>query len=63
MIKKEDLKGIRPILQTKKNPTVKDPVRFPKVIDEYENKSKRDFANSLSLEQQQLFSKMLDFVK
>jgi len=57
-----DLKGIRPILK-KKDPQVKDPVRFPKVILGYENKSKIDFAKSLELEQQQLYKQMIDFVK
>lgn len=60
---KEELKGIKPILKTKKEAKVKDPIRFPKVISGFEDQSKRDFAISLRLEQDQLFKQMLDFTK
>lgn len=36
---------------------VKDPVRFPKVIDVYENASKRAFKNSIELEIQHVKKK------
>ena len=57
-----DFKKIKPILQTKKKPKVTDPVRFPRVINNYEDQSKRDFAKSIHLEGMQLNKMMLDFI-
>lgn len=42
-------KKLKPVLNPK-NRKAKDPVRYPKVINGYENKSKRDFTKSLELE-------------
>ena len=58
---KEELKNIRPILK-KKDPQVKDPVRFPKIISIYENHSKKDFSESLKIEQEHLYSQMEKFI-
>ena len=41
---------------------VKDPVRYPKVINHYEDESKRDFKKSLQLEGNQLQKAMLEFI-
>ena len=45
-----DYKSLKPILKTKKNPQVKDPIRYPNVINGFENQSKRDFSKSLESE-------------
>lgn len=58
---KEELKNIRPILK-KKDTQVKDPVRFPNVINKFENQSKKDFSESLKIEQEHLYSQMDKFV-
>lgn len=58
---KEELKNIRPILK-KKNPIMRDPVRFPNVINGFENQSKKDFSESLKIEQEHLYSQMEKFV-
>ena len=42
---------------------VKDPPRFPLVIDPYENRSKRDFNMSLSLTLLKLTEQMNSFIK
>lgn len=62
MAKNIEYKNLKPILK-KKNPQVKDPVRFPNVINSFENQSKRDFASSLELELKQLHKTMLEFTK
>lgn len=54
---KIDFKNIKPILQPKKR-VAKDPVRFPKVINGFENKSKRDFNNYLNMEYKMLITEM-----
>jgi len=58
---KEELKNIRPILK-KKESRVTDPVRFPLVINGYEDQSKRDFAKSMSIEQEHLFKQMNNLI-
>jgi hypothetical protein len=42
---------------------VKDPVRFPKVIDKIENQSKKDFRESIELTMNHLQSEMFKMVK
>lgn len=59
---KEELKNIRPILK-KKDPQVKDPIRFPNVILGFENQSKKDFSESLKIEQDHIFSQMEKLIK
>jgi len=58
-----NVKSVRPILKTKKNPKVKDPMRYPNVITGFENQSKRDFGYSLELELKQLQKTALQFIK
>jgi hypothetical protein len=52
-----DVKNIKPILQPKKR-LAKDPIRFPKVIGEFEIKSKRDFTTNLQMELKMLINEM-----
>ena len=59
---KEELKNIKPILK-KKDPIMRDPVRFPNCINGFENQSKRDFSQSLSLEQEHLLNEMKNLIK
>ena len=40
-------KDLKPILQSKKNPKVTDPIRFPNVVNGYENEFKRNYAEEL----------------
>lgn len=47
----------------KVNREVKDPPRFPDVINGYENKSKADFKKSLQLEVNQLGIKLFGLIK
>ena len=54
---KEELKNIRPILK-KKDPQIKDPVRFPRVINVFERQSKEDFYESLNIEKEHLLKQM-----
>lgn len=42
--------------------SVKDPVRYPKVINGFEDKSKRAFTESTKLELEHLFTKMKEFI-
>jgi hypothetical protein len=42
---------------------VKDPVRFPKVIDQIEDQSKRDFRESIELTMNHLQSEMNKMIK
>jgi hypothetical protein len=58
---KEELKNIRPILK-KKDPIMRDPVRFPLVINGFENQSKKDFSESLKIEQEHLYSQMKKYI-
>lgn len=58
---KEELKNIRPILK-KKDPIMRDPVRFPNVINGFENQSKKDFSESLNIEQEHLLKQMNKYV-
>ena len=58
---KEELKNIRPILK-KKDPIMRDPVRFPHVINTFERQSKEDFSESLKIEQEHLYSQMEKFI-
>lgn len=59
---KEELKNIRPILK-KKDPIMRDPVRFPRVINTFENQSKKDFSESLKIEQEHLYGQMEKLIK
>ena len=54
---KEELKNIRPILK-KKDPIMRDPVRFPRVINIFERQSKEDFYESLNIEKEHLLKQM-----
>lgn len=56
-----DLKNIKPIFK-KKEQKVKDPIRYPKVIEVYEDESKRGFVEALQIEQEMLFKKMKDLI-
>lgn len=58
---KEELKNTRPILK-KKDPIMRDPVRFPNVINGFENQSKKDFSESLNIEQEHLLKQMNKYV-
>jgi len=42
---------------------VKDPVRFPKVIDQIEDQSKRDFRESIELTMNHLQSEMNNMIR
>lgn len=56
---KIDFKNIKLI---KNKDHVKDPPRYPKVINEYENSSIRAFRDSLSFEIQQIVKEISNFV-
>jgi len=49
-----DVKTIKPV----KKELVKDPIRFPRVIGEFEGKSKKDFSTNLQMEFKMLISEM-----
>ena len=58
---KEEFKGVRPV--AKHVPKMVDPVRFPNVINVFENQSKKDFEKSLEIEQEHLLNQMLKYIK
>lgn len=57
-----DIKTVRPVLK-KERAGVKDPVRFPNVINGYENESKRIFNEELNLLFADVVRKMVDVIK
>lgn len=57
-----DIKTVRPIVK-KKRTGVKDPVRFPDVINGYENESKRIFNEELNLLFADVVKKMVGMIK
>ena len=57
-----DIKTVRPIVK-KERTGVKDPVRFPDVINGYENESKRIFNEELNLLFADVVKKMVGMIK
>lgn len=57
-----DIKTVRPIVK-KERAGVKDPVRFPDVINGYENESKRIFNEELNLLFADVVKKMVGMIK
>ena len=51
----------RPVLQDKKPPTVKDPVRYPKIVNGYEDIAKRLFSKTLNATFESMVKKMVKF--
>lgn len=62
MMKNIDVKSIKPVLKPKSG-KVKDPPRYPKVINGYENKMKRSFALQANLMLSDITKQMVDFKK
>lgn len=57
-----DIKTVRPVVK-KERAGVKDPVRFPNVINGYENESKRLFNEELNLLFADVVKKMVGIIK
>nr|DAM34912.1 MAG TPA: hypothetical protein [Herelleviridae sp.] len=57
-----DIKTVRPVVK-KERAGVKDPVRFPDVINGYENESKRIFNEELNLLFADVVKKMVGMIK
>lgn len=57
-----DIKTVRPVVK-KEKAGVKDPVRFPDVINGYENESKRIFNEELNLMFADVVKKMVGMIK
>lgn len=57
-----DMKTVRPVVK-KERAGVKDPVRFPDVINGYENESKRLFNEELNLLFADVVKKMVGMIK
>lgn len=57
-----DIKTVKPIVK-KESAGVKDPVRFPDVINGYENESKRLFNEELNILFADIVKKMVDIIK
>lgn len=57
-----DIKTVRPVVK-KEKAGVKDPVRFPDVINGYENESKRIFNEELNLLFADVVKKMVGMIK
>ena len=57
-----DIKTVRPVVR-KERAGVKDPVRFPDVINGYENESKRIFNEELNLLFADVVKKMVGMIK
>lgn len=58
---KIDVKTIRPILQSKKEPKVTDPPRYPQIINPLENQAKREYIDILENTLQEISKKMVEF--
>lgn len=57
-----DIRTVRPVVK-KERAGVKDPVRFPDVINGYENESKRIFNEELNLMFADVVKKMVGMIK
>ena len=57
-----DIKTVKPVVK-KERAGVKDPVRFPDVINGYENESKRLFSEELNLLFADVVKKMVNIIK
>ena len=57
-----DIKTVRPVVK-KERAGVKDPVRFPNVINGYENESKRLFNEELNFLFADVVKKMVGIIK
>lgn len=57
-----DIRTVRPVVK-KERAGVKDPVRFPDVINGYENESKRLFNEELNLMFADVVKKMVGMIK
>lgn len=57
-----DIRTVRPVVK-KERAGVKDPVRFPNVINGYENESKRIFNEELNLLFADVVKKMVGMIK
>ena len=57
-----DIKTVRPIVK-KERTGVKDPVRFPNVINGYENESKKLFNEELNFLFADIVKKMVNIIK
>lgn len=57
-----DIRTVRPVVK-KERAGVKDPVRFPDVINGYENESKRIFNEELNLLFADVVKKMVGMIK
>lgn len=57
-----DIKTVKPVVK-KERAGVKDPVRFPDVINGYENESKRLFNEELNLLFADVVKKMVGMIK
>ena len=57
-----DIKTVKPVVK-KERAGVKDPVRFPDVINGYENESKRIFNEELNLLFADVVKKMVSIIK
>lgn len=57
-----DIKTVKPIIKRERG-GVKDPVRFPDVINGYENESKRVFNEELNLMFADVVKKMVGMIK
>lgn len=57
-----DIKTVKPVVK-KERAGVKDPVRFPDVINGYENESKRIFNEELNLLFADVVKKMVSVIK
>lgn len=57
-----DIKTVKPVVK-KERAGVKDPVRFPDVINGYENESKRLFNEELNLLFADVVKKMVSIIK
>ena len=57
-----DIKTVKPVVK-KERVGVKDPVRFPDVINGYENESKRIFNEELNLLFADVVKKMVSVIK
>lgn len=54
---------VKTMLKTKKNPQVTDPVRYPKVINGYEDSIKRQFAVNLNIMFSNISSRVIKMKK
>lgn len=60
---KIDVKNIRPLYKTKKNPQVTDPQRIPKLMEPLERNIKQQYAIEMNKMLVDLTDKMIEFSK